>query len=85
MTRALSPSAVEAAAESLWCLPDEPSSHEIATAAITAYLAAREAEGFVEVPIRTLSRIVEIANRNECIFDIDVMRSLLAAAQNGGD
>lgn len=60
-----------------------------ATAAITAYLAAREAEGFVEVPREPTYEMTEAAmSALDTPFYADLetaYRAMLAAAQNGGE
>ena len=56
-----------------------------ATAAITAYLAQREKEGFVEVPLNLARRVTSIARRNEDAPEIHELSTLLTAAQNGGE
>ena len=58
---------------------------EQATAAITAYLAQREKEGFVEVPLNLARRVTSIARRNEDAPEIHELSTLLTAAQNGGE
>lgn len=58
---------------------------EQSTAAITAYLAQREKEGFVEVPLNLARRVTSIARRNEDAPEIHELSTLLTAAQNGGE
>ena len=55
------------------------------SAAITAYLAQREKEGFVEVPLNLARRVTSIARRNEDAPEIHELSTLLTAAQNGGE
>ena len=87
----LFPTALEAAAKamhssqpwsSFWSIND---ARLLATAAITAYLAQREKEGFVEVPLNLARRVTSIARRNEDAPEIHELSTLLTAAQNGGE
>jgi len=92
----LSPTALEEAAKALYReFENRPLyaqtqmngviANECATAAITAYLAQREKEGFVEVPLNLARRVTSIARRNEDAPEIHELSTLLTAAQNGGE
>lgn len=56
-----------------------------ATAAIAAYLAQAEKEGWVMVPAGLARKVTSIARRNEDAPEITELSTLLAAAQNGGE
>jgi len=87
----LFPTALEEAAKamhgsqtwsSFWSIDD---ARLLTTAAITAYLAQAEKEGWVMVPLNMARKVTSIARRNEDAPEIHELSSLLAAAQNGGD
>lgn len=88
MVTALSPTALEAAAKAYRDVTfnaltlDE--CRDAATAAITAYLAQAEKEGWVMVPLNLARRVTSIARRNEDAPEIHELSTLLTAAQNGG-
>lgn len=56
-----------------------------ATAAIAAYLAQAEKEGWVMVLAGLARKVTSIARRNEDAPEITELSTLLAAAQNGGE
>jgi hypothetical protein len=55
--------------------------HQVATAAITAYLQAREQEGFVEVPREPTEAMLHAAMSRECSGDMyfSIYRAMIAA------
>ena len=82
----LSPTALEAARVAwLESASDYTRLNTSISAAITAYLAQREKEGFVEVPLNLARRVTSIARRNEDAPEIHELSTLLTAAQNGGE
>lgn len=87
----LSPTALEEAAKamhssqpwsSFWSIND---ARLLATAAITAYLAQMEKEGWMMVPLILARKVTSIARRNEDAPEITELSAMLAAAQNGGE
>lgn len=75
----LSPRAIEAAADAVLENCDE-AVEEIATAAITAYLAAREAEGFVEVSREPTPHQIAAALPTDCRASVDEAAKKIGAA-----
>ncbi len=86
----LSPTALEEAAKVLCAELDDNWKDgraywtSVATAAITAYLAQAEKEGWRMVPLNLARRVTSIARRNEDAPEIHELSTLLTAAQNGG-
>lgn len=99
----LSPTALEAAENALYSILDDDDwtgdrPKTIATAAITAYLAQAEQEGWVLVPVEPTEAMILAGARKARLNDRkmqdapgyesechDIYAAMLAAAQNGGE